>query len=75
MSKTFRQYDSRWGKKKYPPGSSCTMSGSGCGPTACADIIVNNKKHKHRTPNSTRAFMIKNDYAIAGNGTAWDGID
>lgn len=75
MSKTFRQYDSRWGKKKYPPGSSCTMSGSGCGPTACADIIVNNKKHKHRTPKSTRTFMIKNDYAIAGNGTAWDGID
>lgn len=75
MSKTFRQYDSRWGKKKYPSGSSCTMSGSGCGPTACADIIVNNPKHKSKTPANTRSFMCKNSYAIAGQGTAWDGID
>lgn len=75
MSKTFRQYDSRWGKKKYPPGSSCTMSGSGCGPTACADILVNHPNHTKKTPANTRSFMVKNGYAIAGQGTAWDGID
>lgn len=75
MSKTFRQYDSRWGKKGYPSGSGCTMSGSGCGPTACADIVVNNPKYKSKTPNDTRKFMCDHGYAIAGQGTAWNGID
>ena len=75
MSKTFRQYDVRWGKKSYPPGSNCTMSGSGCGPTACADLIVNNPKYKNYTPISTRKFMINNGYAVAGHGTSWNGID
>lgn len=75
VSKTFRQYDTRWGGKSYPPGSNCTMSGSGCGPTACADLIVNNPKYKNYTPISTRKFMINNGYAVAGHGTAWNGID
>lgn len=74
MSKTFRQYDSRWGKLSYPPGSSCTMAGSGCGATACASLIVNNPKYANYTPKSTRNFMINNGYAIAGHGTAWNGI-
>lgn len=75
MSKTFRQYDSRWGKKGYPSGSGCTMSGSGCGPTACADIVVNNPKYKGKTPADTRKYMCDHGYAIAGQGTAWNGID
>lgn len=74
MSKTFRQYDSRWGKLSYPPGSSCTMAGSGCGATACASLIVNNPKYASCTPKSTRKFMINNGHAIAGHGTAWSGI-
>lgn len=75
MSKTFRQYDSRWGSKSYPPGSGCTMAGSGCGPTACADIIVNNPKHRTKTPANTRKYMCNQGYAVAGQGTAWNGID
>lgn len=75
MSKTFRQYDKRWGKKSYPPRSGCTMTGSGCGPTACADLIVNNSKYKKCTPIDTRKFMLKHNYAVAGHGTQWNGID
>ena len=75
MSKTFRQYDSRWGSHAYPTGSDCTMADSGCGPTACADIIVNHPKHTSKNPVNTKRYMIKNGYAVAGHGTAWDGID
>lgn len=75
MSKTFRQYDKRWGNKGYPPRSGCKMSDSGCGPTACADLIVNNPKYKKYTPVHTRKFMLDNNYAVAGQGTRWDGID
>lgn len=74
MSKTFRQYDSRWGKLSYPPKAKHTMSSSGCGPTACAALIVNNPKYKNATPKKTRTFMIDNDYATDGHGTKWDGI-
>ena len=38
-SKTFKQYDSRWGSKNY--NGSSTMAAAGCGPTACADLIYN----------------------------------
>lgn len=75
MAKTFRQYDARWGKKSYPPGSGDTMAGAGCGPTSCASLIVNNPTYKKLTPAKTRSFMVKNGYAIAGQGTAWAGID
>lgn len=74
MSTTFRQYDSRWGKKSYPPKSGYTMAGAGCGPTSCASLIVNHPNHKKVTPINTRKFMIDNGYAIAGHGTAWNGI-
>lgn len=73
MSKTFRQNDSRWGNKPYP-SKPYTMTGSGCGPTACADIIVNNPEFKKLTPNDTRKYMIKKGYAIRGKGTLWAGI-
>lgn len=75
MSKTFRQYDYRWGNLGYPDGSGCYMADSGCGPTACADIIVNHPKHAKKTPVNTRRYMNKNGYSVAGHGTAWDGID
>ena len=75
MSTTFRQYDSRWGRKSYPSNSGDTMAGAGCGPTACASLIVNHPKHKAVTPINTRKFMVNNGYAIAGQGTAWSGID
>lgn len=73
MSTTFRQGDKRWasiGYPKYPD----TMANSGCGATACADIICNNAKYKNITPKEVAEWMKKNGYAIAGAGTAWNGI-
>lgn len=75
MSKTFRQYDSRWGRLSYPPGTRSTMASAGCGPTACASIIVNNPKYKNITPRTTRKFMLKGGYVPGGVGTMWSGID
>lgn len=67
---TYRQYDSRWGKKNYNGSSSYATAA--CGPTSCANILyaINSKI----TPLTTGSFMQKNGYAIRNNGTAWDGI-
>ena len=71
MSIIYRQYDSRWGNLSYPDGN--TMAGSGCGPTACANVIAN-ISNSSVTPKDTRAFMLKNNYAVRNAGTAWAGI-
>lgn len=70
MSKTFRQYDSRWGKRNY--NGSSTMAAAGCGPTACADVIYN--LDTKITPWKTAKWMKAHGYAIYGSGTAWAGI-
>ena len=71
MSVIYRQYDSRWGKLSYPSGN--TMAGSGCGPTACANVIAN-KSNSSVTPKNTRKFMLKGNYAVKNAGTKWSGI-
>lgn len=73
MSKTFLQYDARWGKKKYPSGH-YTVAGSGCGLCACTSIIVNNPKYKNYDPRNVRPYMVKNGFATKGHGTTWEGI-
>lgn len=67
---TYKQADSRWGKKNY--NGSSTMATAGCGPTACAMIAygINGKT----TPLDTMKYMQKHGYAIRNNGTAWNGI-
>lgn len=67
---TYKQADSRWGKKNYNGSSS--MATAGCGPTACAMIAygVDGKT----TPLDTMRYMQKHGYAIRNNGTAWNGI-
>lgn len=67
---TYKQYDSRWGKKNYNKTS--TMAAAGCGPTSCATLIsgINSKI----TPIDTMKFMQNHNYAVPGNGTDWDGI-
>lgn len=67
---TYKQYDSRWGKKNY--NGSSTMATAGCGPTSVADLAfgVDGKT----TPLETMKFMQKNGYAIRNKGTAWAGI-
>lgn len=67
---TYKQADSRWGRKNY--NGSSTMATAGCGPTACAMIAygINGKT----TPLDTMKYMQNHGYAIRNNGTAWNGI-
>ena len=67
---TYKQYDSRWGKKNY--NGSSTMATAGCGPTSVAMLAyaVNPKV----TPWTVAKYMKANGYAIYNNGTAWAGI-
>lgn len=67
---TYKQADSRWGKKNY--NGSSTMATAGCGPTSCAMIAygVDGKT----TPLDTMKYMQSHGYAIRNNGTAWNGI-
>ena len=67
---TYRQYDSRWGRKNYNGSSSYATAG--CGPTSCANILhaINPKI----TPLTTGNYMKSHGYAIRNNGTAWNGI-
>lgn len=73
MNKTlYKQYDSRWGKKPYPSGS--TMSGCGCGCVSCTHIIIEQEKYKNYTPEPVRKYMVGQGFAIRGQGTTWAGI-
>lgn len=67
---TYKQADSRWGKKNY--NGSSTMATAGCGPTSVAMLAyaVDGKT----TPWDVALYMKKNGYAIRNNGTAWAGI-
>ena len=71
MSVIYRQYDSRWGNLSYHKGD--TMASSGCGATSCANVIANTS-NRSVTPKTTRAFMLKHNYAVKNAGTAWSGI-
>lgn len=70
-SKIFRQYDGPWAKKPYPTRG-CTVSGAGCGLVACTHIAIEQDRYKNWTPETLRPYMLK--YAVAGQGTTWDGI-
>ena len=74
MNKTiWKQADSRWGKKPYPT-KSCTMSGAGCGCVACTHVAMEQERYKNWTPESLRPWMVSKGFAIAGQGTRWEGI-
>lgn len=68
--KTYKQADSRWGKKNY--NGSSTMATAGCGPTSVAMLAyaVDGKTD----PWDVAKYMQKHGYAIRNNGTAWAGI-
>lgn len=61
----YKQYDGRWGGLPY---AGETISGAGCGPTSCADIIGN------ATPGDTAGWMTLRGYAAYRAGTYWEGI-
>lgn len=65
MSKTFRQFDDRWGDLVYTRGGS-TMAHAGCGATTEAMIIVNNPEYADADPRTTRKWLMANHYNIQG---------
>lgn len=67
---TYRQYDSRWGKKNY--NGSSNYATAACGPTSCANILY--AINPSITPLTTGNYMKSKGYAIRNNGTAWAGI-
>lgn len=68
----FRQSDPRWGSLAYPTASS-PVSTDGCGLCAVTHCAIEKSKYWNSTPKTFYPFMKK--YAVAGNGTLWDGID
>lgn len=68
----FKQYDSRWGKKIFSATgkSGQTMSSSGCGPTAAADVVAT-LKNPSVTPWTLAQIAMDKGYRTANNGTAW----
>ena len=72
-TKIFRQYDGPWAKKPYPTRG-CTVSGAGCGLVALTHIAIEQEDKKNWTPETLRPYMLKHGYAIAGQGTTWDGM-
>lgn len=71
-SKIYRQYDSRWGSLAYPTSNS-PVSSDGCGLCSVTHCAIELDKYKNSTPKDFISFMKQ--YAVAGNGTRWDGID
>lgn len=61
----YRQADSRWGGKRY---AGDTMAGSGCGPTAVANIV-------HQTPPTVADYIESRGGTVPGSGTIWSFID
>lgn len=68
----WKQYDSRWGSKPYPSGS--TMSGCGCGCVACTHVAMEQERYAKWTPENLRPWMVKQGFALRGQGTRWEGI-
>ena len=69
----FRQYDNRWRWENYP-GGGYYLNGSGCGCVACTHVIIEQDKYKNLTPSDIRPWMVKQGFAVKGQGTRWEGI-
>lgn len=68
----YKQYDSRWGKAVYTScgNKSQTISNSGCGPSAMADIVAT-LKDSAATPKTLAALAVKWGDRTKSSGTAW----
>ena len=68
----YKQYDSRWGSKNYKStgNTSQTMKNSGCGPTACADVVAT-LIDKSVTPWTLAQLAMQWGDRTANDGTAW----
>ena len=70
--KDFKQYDSKWGRKNYTScgNKSQTMSNSGCGPTAAANVVAT-LKDGSVTPWTLAQIAMEKGYRTKSNGTSW----
>lgn len=68
----YKQGDSRWGKKMYSNHNDKgqTMANSGCGPTACADVVAT-LKDKAVTPWTLAQLAMEWGDRTYNSGTAW----
>ena len=75
MNKTiYKQLDSRWSSLPYPTKDS-SFGGTGCGCCACTHIAIEQPAKAAWTPKKLRKWMVEQGYAVAGQGTRWEGID
>lgn len=74
MNKTiYKQLDRRWSSLPYP-GKGYTVGGCGCGLVACTHIAIEQKNKASWTPKTLRPWMVRQGFAICGQGTTWNGI-
>ena len=68
----YKQGDKRWGSKMYSNHNdkSQTMANSGCGPTACADVVAT-LKDKDVTPWTLAQLAMEWGDRTYNSGTAW----
>lgn len=68
----YKQYDSRWGSKNYTStgNKNQTMKNSGCGPTACADVVAT-LIDKSVTPWTLAQLAMQWGDRTVNDGTAW----
>jgi len=68
----YKQGDKRWGSKMYSNHNdkSQTMANSGCGPTACADVVAT-LKDSSVTPWTLAQLSMKWGDRTYNSGTAW----
>lgn len=71
--KIYKQADSRWASKPYPKKGS-SFGGNGCGCCACVHVAIEQDSKKNWTPESLRPWMVKQGFAVYGQGTTWSGI-
>ena len=72
MNKTvFSQLDTRWSKLPYPK-KPYTIGTSGCGCCSVTHLLIETEKYKKYTPKTVQPYMKQ--FAVAGQGTQWDGI-
>lgn len=68
----YKQYDSRWSKIPYTSTGSKTQTigSSGCGPTACADVLATMVSDKI-TPVSVAQYFVSAGFRTPNQGTSW----
>lgn len=70
----YKQLNSKWASLPYPTRNS-SFGGNGCGCCACTHVALEQPWKADYTPNTLRPWMIKQGFAISGQGTTWSGIN